>query len=286
MALKKSSNSSVSIDGETSSECTRPWSSGRMSSVNIKMVMAHRPVYFWKSGLDAWNRILTLSRGATAVFACEEVWDGCIWRSRIQHSRRILRVLQKFQSEPRRQDHGCLVALYSSIDRAELGVLGEHQFQGIPTVTHQDDQHGEPWSSLTPTLNDLPWFSWPTLTPGPMVMTSSLSVTQQWLWPGSALAQWWRYPAPVTHHTPDRLHTEQSHVVRGLRPTSRYTDSRQRATEQASPTWHGESAQPKLIQEDTCSEPRYDHYVEKAYQPYDLVTWPSISPHKIGRKSY
>jgi len=27
------------------------------------------PAYFWKSGLDDWNSILTLSKGATTVFA-------------------------------------------------------------------------------------------------------------------------------------------------------------------------------------------------------------------------
>ena len=50
-------------------------------------------------------------------------------------------------SRANRVDKTMVVSLsctYSLIDRAELGVLGEHQFQGIPTVTHQDDQHGEP----------------------------------------------------------------------------------------------------------------------------------------------
>jgi len=28
------------------------------------------PAYFWKSGFDAWKSILTLSKGATTVFAC------------------------------------------------------------------------------------------------------------------------------------------------------------------------------------------------------------------------
>ena len=33
-------------------------------------VVSNVPVYFRKSGFEAWKRILTLSRGATAVFAC------------------------------------------------------------------------------------------------------------------------------------------------------------------------------------------------------------------------
>ena len=47
------------------------------------------PAYFWKSGLDAWKRILTLSRGATTVFACShESGDGMCQQRMSQGARR------------------------------------------------------------------------------------------------------------------------------------------------------------------------------------------------------
>ncbi len=37
---------------------------------NNKKKTTSIPAYFWKSGFDAWKSILTLSKGATTVFAC------------------------------------------------------------------------------------------------------------------------------------------------------------------------------------------------------------------------
>src|ERR1700683_3406363 len=70
MTLQQSPYPSISIDFTSCRERPAPSPLNKVNQTyGTSASCVRSPAYFWKSGLDAWKRILTLSSGATTVFA-------------------------------------------------------------------------------------------------------------------------------------------------------------------------------------------------------------------------
>lgn len=79
-----------------------------MSAIVCSTDHQHEPAYFWKSGFEAWKRILTLSSGATTVLAYTKTECLKITPETSNYSPHNPRLLQQLPTEERIAGFACL----------------------------------------------------------------------------------------------------------------------------------------------------------------------------------